>query len=113
MRIINPSWSAARQSTDPLRSRAKQRRFLKSRKDGADYLKGVHKYEMEHNSKLQNEFRVMTGLEAKSINEILRKRFITAVQMAYPARVAVPLEHWRCVERFTTEKPTDDPIWQE
>ena len=107
MQIINPTWKAAHQSTDPLKSRAKHRWWIKNMKAGSEYLSGVHKFEMCHNQNKTGEFRIMTGLEAKALNENHKQDFKDEIQRVYPEYVKVPLMQWRVVERFTMEQPPE------
>ncbi len=108
MQIINPTWKAAHQSTDPLRARAKHRWWLKDQAAAGDYLKGTHKFEMCHNQERTGDFRIMTGLEAKVLNDNHKQYFRDEINRVYPARVSVPMKHWTLVEKFTSETPDDE-----
>lgn len=108
MQIINPTWKAAHQSTDPLRARAKHRWWLKDRAAAGEYLKGTHKFEMWHNQERTGNFRIMTGLEAKVLNDNHKQDFRDEIQRVYPAYVKVPLKHWTLVEKFTKETRVED-----
>lgn len=108
MQIINPTWKAAHQSTDPLRARAKHRWWLKDQAAAGEYLKGTHKFEMWHNQERTGDFRIMTGLEAKVLNDNHKQDFRKEIQRVYPAYVKVPLKHWTLVEKFTKETRVED-----
>jgi hypothetical protein len=105
MQIINPTWSAARQSTDPLRARAKHRWWLKDKNAAQEYLRAVHKYEMWHNQEHTGEFREMTGLEAKVLNDNHKQDFRDHIQEVYPARASQPMKHWTLIAKFVNLPP--------
>jgi hypothetical protein len=107
MRIINPMLAAANQSTDPLKSRSKHRWWIKDKAHAKEYLKANHKFEMLHNQERTGEFRVMTGLEAKALNDNHRQDYRDEINRVYPAHVSVPMKRWALVERFTLEMPED------
>jgi hypothetical protein len=92
--------SAFRQSTDPLKAKAKQRRFLKSQKAGYDYLSSKHEFELTHNSDGTGETVIMSGRESKLINEVFRSEFIQAIAKGgYTKETRPILKHWKCIMR--------------
>jgi hypothetical protein len=109
MRIINPTWKAAQLSTDPLKARAKHRWWLRDKANAAEYLKGTHKFEMWHNQERTGEFRIMTGFEAKVLNDNHKEDFRNEIQRVYPEYVKVPMKHWTLVEKFAEEPREEKP----
>jgi hypothetical protein len=90
--------SAFRQSTDPLKAKAKQAKFFKSRNAGNDYLNSKHEFELTHNSDGTGETVIMPGRESKLINEVFRSEFIQAItKLGYKKRPV--LKHWKCIKR--------------
>ena len=104
MQIINPIWKAAHQSTDPLRARAKKRRWVKDKVAGHCYLEGTHRYKLCGNQKDLGEEMVTTGRQAKAQNEVLLEIYREDIRAEIDAGVKFgqtvsALKRWVIVER--------------
>lgn len=74
---------------------------------GKEYLDALHKFEMRYGDAKSGVFQVMTGGEAKAINEAFRIAFIKEVEDAYPNPHGTRLRKWFLTEKFTSETATD------
>lgn len=64
---------------------------------GKDFLDATHRYERTFSDVGTGEMRLMTGREAKSINDRLFEDYLAAMDANVEGR---SLERWKVVERF-------------
>ena len=100
MIVINPQWKANCLSLNPETTKLKQLRWARNAEKARSYLKASHKFQLKNGDHLTEQISVMTGAEAKAINEAYRISFIKEVQDAYPNPHKTRLIHWDLIEKF-------------
>lgn len=101
MRWINPmakAWAnAERQQHRVERLRVyRQKKF----KAAVEFLSGVHRYERTFSDKAVGEFRIMSGKDAKELNDKLFEDYLVAM---HENRKDRSLERWKVVDQFVRD----------
>lgn len=98
MRQVNPMAKAWANAEKDYRRRERRHAFKqKYMREGKQYLDATHRFVRTFSDVDTDEVKIMTGREAKEINDKLFEQYLIAMQKNKKGR---SLERWKILEKF-------------